>query len=340
MRTNRSLQRDPPRLTARRPLASFARLFRAGRPAEANSLLLPAIQGLARALPLSIGYRIADLSADLHRTCARDRRAALAENLRILTGEPDPDAERRAFRHYSRFVFEFLRGPDVPEAEFRFEGLDRLEAARAAGRGAILAVPHAGNWLIGGARLARLGHPVVAVAGVQLVSAWTDRIRAQQRAQGIEIVSSGVAGGRALRRALAANSVVALLADGDVYRGGHPVAFAGHRVILPEGPARLAQRTGAPLFPAFAFRLPDGSFRCEIRSEIPVPEGEAGIRAATAEIGRTLETILSVDPAQWLLFRRFFAPVGHGPEAARTRGAGSTRDAATERRAPVLGRAS
>ncbi|MCA9753676.1 MAG: lysophospholipid acyltransferase family protein [Gemmatimonadetes bacterium] len=303
-------------------------------------MLLPAIQGLARALPLSIGYRIADLSADLHRTCARNRRAALAENLRILTGGPDPAAERRAFRHYSRFVFELLRGPDVPEAGFRFEGLERLEAARAAGRGAILAVPHTGNWLIGGARLARLGHPVVAVAGVQLASAWTDRIRAQQRAQGIEIVSSGVAGGRALRRALAANSVVALLADGDVYRGGHPVDFAGRRVILPEGPARLAQRTGAPLFPAFAFRLADGSFRCEIRPEIPVRAGEEGVRNATAEIGRTLETILSEDPAQWLLFRRFFAPTAHETAAARTGGAAPSRGAAAERRAPVLGRAS
>jgi KDO2-lipid IV(A) lauroyltransferase len=281
-------------------------------------LLLTTVTGLVRALPLPIGYRLADLASEAHRICSPERRRAVEENLAVLLGaaEPPERAVRAVFRNYGRLLLEILRGPDVPEVEYRFRHLERLREARQRGRGVIVALPHTGSWNLGGARLAARGIRLHAVAATQLNAAWSDSLRRRQEAAGIGILGPGSV--RSLAGVLARNEVLALLVDGDVFRRGVPVAFAGRDIRFPAGPARLAARTGAALLPAVGARHADGSLSVEFLPEVrPEGAGDAAIVRTTAALARTLEEALRADPGQWMIFRRFFvgAPAV-GPEVA------------------------
>jgi KDO2-lipid IV(A) lauroyltransferase len=282
-------------------------------------MLLPAVTAVARALPLEAGYRISDWLSDGHRRLSRERREAVLGNLRVLLGESG-DAERTTgavFRSYGRFLFEFLRGPDVSEIPHRFERWEALEQALGRGRGVILAVLHTGNWELTGARLARAGVPVHAVAGVQLRESWSRELGRRQARAGIRVLPPGVASWRALPRILARNEALALLVDGDVHQRALPVALCGHPVRLPSGPARLAARTGAALLPMCCRREPDGGFSARFLEEVPVTDGSpAAVRAATEEMARQLGNVLRDLAGQWLIFRSFFGDTAPGTGSA------------------------
>jgi lauroyl/myristoyl acyltransferase len=150
--------------------------------------------------------------------------------------------------------------------------------------------------------------PLSAVADVQLMRGWTPELRRRQEAAGIRILAPGLASGREMVRLLGRNEVLALLVDGNVFRGGIPVELAGRRVLFPAGPARLAGKTGAALMPAFGRRNKDSSLTFTFLREVPAgPDAVRDPAPAMREIARRLEGPLRADPGQWMIFRRFFA---------------------------------
>ncbi len=282
-----------------------------------GSLLLAAVTGVCRTIPLATGYRLADLASALHRRSSPQRRRAVESNLSCLLGDPpSSDLVSAVFRAYGRFLFEWLRGPEgLPCA---FEGWDRLEAARARGRGVVLVVPHTGNFEVAGVAAARAGFPIHAVAGIQLNERWTPELRRRQKAAGLPILPWSFATWRRLPELLAANEVVALLADGDRFAGGLPVDAFGAVARFPLGPAKLCARTGAALLPAYAVRRPDGTHVARFLPEIPV--AALGVRAATARAAAALAGVVREHPEQWMIFRRFHeersTPVAAAHDAA------------------------
>lgn len=281
-------------------------------------MLLAAVTGVARTVPLGAGYRIADLLSEGHRILFPDRRGVVEGNLRVLGGPgvEIPPLVTEVFRNYGRFLFEFLRGPELSEVEHGFEGWDRLEAALSRGRGLILTVLHTGNWEISGTRLARAGVKLHAVAGTQLTRGWTAELRRRQTAAGIRILPPTVASWRKIPRLLAHNEALALLVDGNVWRKGWPVTLCGRRATFPAGPARLAARTGAALLPACCLRGRDGALISRFLEEVRLAgESPAQLHDATQRLADRFEPILREYPGQWLVFRRFFddGPGREGP---------------------------
>lgn len=284
-------------------------------------MLLAAVTGMARAVPLETGYRFADACSEIHRWASSSRRRAVEDNLRALGVAEPAGSVPAVYRNFGRSLFEFLRGPYLPEIPVRFEGWEHLQGALAKGRGAIVAAPHTGNWGQAAAETTRRGHPVAAVAGVQLSPKWTPRLRERQKDGGILILPPTVASWRAMPRLLLdERRVLALLVDGDVFSGGLACAVDGRPVRFPTGPAKLALRTGSPLLNGWVLRDPDGGTRVGFGPEIPVE------RNAPGEVERVTRIVLERQlahlrrhPEQWLLFRRFF-----GPAAARDAAAAST----------------
>lgn len=266
-------------------------------------MLLAAVTGVCRTLPLGTGYRLADVASGLHRALSPRRRRAVAANLRVLVGSSRDLPVPSVFRNYGRFVFERLRGPDR-FAPARFVDWDRLAAARARGRGVVIALPHTGNFEICGSTAARAGIAIHAVAGVQMTAGWSPEIARRQTAAGLPILAPGLASWRRLLRLLAANEVVALLVDGNVYRGGHVVAAFGPPVSFPMGPAKLCARTGAALIPAYAVRTEAGEHEARFLEEIPV--ARLGAVRATELLAERLARVLRDHPDQWMIFRPFF----------------------------------
>ncbi len=217
-------------------------------------LLYRAASLVANALPERIAVPLASRGGMVAASFMGARSVVVGRNQQRIAVEPldASTTERRvrgAFASYGRYWMESFRLPSLDPArlaeQFSIEGLGHIEAARAAGKGAILAIPHLGGWEVGGAWFVRRGFPLTVV--VEPVEPpelfdWFVRLR---EGFGFKVIPLGPRAGMAVVRALRANQVVALLADRDIGGGGVDVEFFGETTKLPGGPATLARRMGA-----------------------------------------------------------------------------------------------
>ncbi len=245
-----------------------------------------------------------------HRTDGSRRRMATRHMRRVLGGGGDADASARAvMTSYGRYLAEALwvRGHRVPGmlANTQTEGLDMVIAAHDAGSGMIYALPHMGNWEAAAPVAVSEGIPIVAVAedlDNKRITDWFTRLRA---GFGIEIVlaTGRLEVMRKLEAAISDNKAVALLSDRDLGGRGVEVEFFGERTTLPPGPATLAVKTGAPLFPVATYFEGDGH-KVVIRPPIAVPGASSRseqVRLMTQELAHELEKLIREAPQQWHL---------------------------------------
>ena len=238
------------------------------------------------------------------------RRMAARHFTRVTGSDSGSDrASREIMGQYGRYYAEALwaRAPRIPGmvASTEVVGLENLERARDQGKGAIYALPHMGNWEAAAPISNNVGLPVVAVAevlGNERITEWFTKMRAEY---GIEIVlaTGRLEVMRRLEDAIKENKAVALLSDRDLKGRGVKVDFFGEKTTLPPGPATLALRTGAPLFPAGCYFTPDG-YRVEVGSPIEVPiEGTKTEKVAvmTQELAGHFERTIREAPTQWHL---------------------------------------
>ncbi len=265
----------------------------------------------------------AAVAASRHRPGLVQRREMVGRHLRRAMG-PDlggADLEAgvdAAFASYARYWAESLRLPGTPAAEIdagmSWEGIGRISRAVAAGRGAILALPHLGGWEWGGFWMVQQGFPMTVVVEALEPPELFEWFAGFRRSLGMDVVAVGPAAGRAVVRALRAGGVVCLLCDRTIgSSGGVDVEFFGERTLLPAGPATLALRTGAALLPAAVYFDGDGDrhlavVRPEIVPEV-VPKG-AGVAATRLEVARMsqvlageLEGLIRRAPTQWHLMQ-------------------------------------
>lgn len=236
-------------------------------------------------------------------------------HLQRVHGGPLPPAalraaSRRSFESYVRYWIESFRlsnmGGDDIDAGMWAEGLPHLDAALAAGKGAILALPHLGGWDFAGAWLVRRGYPLAVV--VEPVEppellAWFTALRS---GVGLTVIPLGPQAGSAVLRELRANRVVALLCDRDIGGGGVEVDFFGERTTLPGGPGTLALRAGAAVLPTAVYFEGNRGHRGEIRPSLAT-ERRGSLRADVARLTQDLavglESLIRAAPEQWHLFQ-------------------------------------
>ena len=246
----------------------------------------------------------------------RSRRETAATNMRRVLG-PDADlssASRAVMRSYGRYIAEALwaSGERVPDmlANTTIDGLDMVIKAHRRGRGMIYALPHMGNWEAAAPVAVNEGIPVVAVAEDlenKRITEWFTELRAEF---GIEIV---LATGRTevmrkLETAIADNKAVALLSDRDLKGRGVEVDMFGERTTLPPGPATLAVKTGAPLFPVATYFKDDGH-HVVVRPPLSIPPADSRgqqVRLLTEALAGELEKLILQAPDQWHMVQPFW----------------------------------
>lgn len=218
-------------------------------------------------------------------------------------------ASAEVMESYGRYWAEALwfRSRRIPEllASTQVEGLDRVLAARDAGKGMILGLPHMGNWEVAAPVAVTRAIPLVAVAerlANQRITDWFTYMRAQA---GIEIVlaTGGVEVMRRLESALSQNKAVALLSDRDIKGRGVEVEFFGEKTTLPPGPATLAIRSGAPLFPVATYFHGEG-YQVVVRPALDVPGGgtrSERVQRLTQDLATAMEELILEAPTQWHL---------------------------------------
>jgi KDO2-lipid IV(A) lauroyltransferase len=270
---------------------------------------------LAEAVPLRIGYLVAWYAGmAVYFAWWGGRRRAIENMLHVTAGDRALARRhaRRSFSYYALYLVDFLRmgrvSGDEVEHRLEFERWEMLEQGRA-GSGLLFVTVHFGNWDFAAARIAGHGLPLAVITDT-FEDREIDRVVVGTRERlGVRIIPAERTGPGVLR-ALRNNEVVALLIDIPDTASSVEVEFFGDTVSVPDGPARIALRTGASVIAGVVAR--DGE-----RSErfVPVVERveytatgarEDDVRRLTQAIMEELEGMVRRQPEQWYIFRRLW----------------------------------
>jgi phosphatidylinositol dimannoside acyltransferase len=290
--------------------------------ARAVDLAFAAGWGAVRLLPewiATAGFRAgADIALRRQPRGVRQLRA----NLRRVVGPDVSDVERdellaAAMRSYCRYWMETFRLPamDHDALNARVDaltiGAEHIDAAVAAGRGLIVALPHMGNWDVGALWLVRHGVPFTTVAERLKPESLFDRFVDYRESLGMEVLA--LTGGARppvdeLRDRLQGGGCVALVADRDLSRSGVDVEFFGETARMPAGPTFLAATTGAALLPVGMWFTPDGGWGQHIGAPVALPEGRLRDRvtAGTQAVADAFAAQIAAHPSDWHMLQRLW----------------------------------
>jgi lauroyl/myristoyl acyltransferase len=263
---------------------------------------------------------------------ARDGKGVrqLRANLRVATGgrlreDELSELTTRAVRSYARYWQEAFRLPTIGSdrivAGTELRGIEHLSKALADGRGAIVALPHSGNWDAAGVWLVNwLDGPFMTVAERLEPESLYRRFLAYRESLGMRIVP--LTGGprpssEVLRDWVADGGASCLLVDRNFGSGGVPVSFFGREATMPGGAALLAAQTGAALFPAVG-RFTATGWQVDIAPEVPVDgPGRLAVRVREAmqSVADTFAAGIAQKPEDWHMLGRIWADVPPDPPA-------------------------
>ena len=276
---------------------------------------------LALSLPEPVAYGLADAGGTLAARLFPARRRVVAANLARITGAAPGSRRLRhhvsaSFRAYARYWLETFRLVREKRSFFldRFEcrGVEGIDRALERGTGAVVVGAHLGNWDAAGAWAAATGRPITAIAEVLHPRRLFDFFVAHRERLGISIVPAEGGALRKLIAAVEAGRIIAIVGDRDLGGRGPRVSFFGETTTLPSGPARVALRTGAPLFAmgVYGTRRPDGrrGWVGEILDPIDPPSEQSpeAVRLLTQEIALRLEGLIAEHPEEWHVFQPFW----------------------------------
>ncbi|WP_197373516.1 phosphatidylinositol mannoside acyltransferase [Mycolicibacterium baixiangningiae] len=260
---------------------------------------------VVRALPDSLACNMFDAGA---RYWARDGGPEqLRKNLARVTGVTPADVSdelmRASLASYARYWREAFRLPTMDHRrlgrELTVAGIEHVWDALEAGRGAVVALPHSGNWDMAGVWLVQNHGTFTTVAERLRPESLFNRFVAYRESLGFEVIP--LSGGerppyQLLRDRLRANRVVCLMAERDLTRHGVAVDFFGEPTRMPAGPAKLACETGAALLPVHCWFDGDG-WGMEVFEPLDTSGGDVGV--ITQALADRFATNIAKYPEDW-----------------------------------------
>ena len=249
----------------------------------------------------------------------RHRRIA-AQNLEAAFPHR-PAAERRAivrnvFKHFGRMLFELMKfsglSPSEMLARVEFEGMERVEAAHALGRGTLFITGHFGYWELHAIAHGAAGFSIGVLARAldnPALHALLERIRGCTG--NFVIYRRGAI--RRVFRALQSNQSVALLIDQHIQPpDAVTVSFFDRPASTTLALATLAQRTGAPVIPVFAMPVGPGRYRLVYEHPVDPPSEDTpeAVRDFTQRCTDVLEMYVRRNPELWLWMHRRWRGAG------------------------------
>jgi len=192
-----------------------------------------------------------------------------------------------------RYLNRLLRETDRVEVS----GIEHLQAARAAGKGAMLATGHFGNWEAIRLAFARAGWPPALIYR-RFNNPLFDR-QAQRRMQVIDapIFHKGRRGSLGMVRHVRGGGCALILTD-QRFSGAPDLPFFGHPAKTSLGAAEIALHYGAALLPVRGERIGrDSRFRVVIEPPMPVEGRDA--EAIMADVNLRLQAWVEDAPGQY-----------------------------------------
>ena len=288
---------------------------------------------VVRWLPEKAAYGIFRVFADRSwRKRGKSVRRLESNLARVLgpgaTEERIREVSKQGMRNYLRYYCDTFRletwSRERVYETIHVEGEQMLRDTLASGRGAIVALPHMGNWDHAGAWAATLTDGGFTTVAERLKpEKLFERFLRFRESIGMEVLpltgGSGTFAG--LMRRVRSGGLVCLVAERDLTEHGVPVEFFGETTKLPAGPAALAVATKAALYPVTLW-YDETSLHAKIWPELEVPaEGTKPQKTARLcqQLADTFAEGIAAHPADWHMLQRLWL-VDLDPEHAARRG--------------------
>lgn len=272
----------------------------------------------SRIIPLSLANAFAQPIGELVGAAWSSKMETAKRNYAHILGLPADHPKvaataRDCFRHFGRYTTETIAvqgwGTDTVVDLLDVVGGENLAAAEAHGKGVIFVSGHMGATEVAGAMAVVRGYKIVTPVEEMRPQWLFEYITESRRRMGITILPaerSGVTLLRTLRR----GGMAAFVIDAGIDRGGAvTVDFFGRPTLFPDGPARLARLSGAPLVFSACVRLPGGRYRAHIFPPVIAnrrANADADAREVTQELAHTFEGMVRRYPSQWYAFREMW----------------------------------
>jgi phosphatidylinositol dimannoside acyltransferase len=262
---------------------------------------------VVRAMPEFMARNAFDVGA--HYASRNGGPGQLRKNLaRVLGVTPDrvPDGLIRAsLASYARYWREAFRLPTMDlkalgaQLDPHFAGKEHVAAALDAGRGAVMALPHSGNWDMAGVWLVHKHGTFTTVNERLKPESLYNRFIAYRESLGFEMLP--LSGGErppfeVLAERLRDNRPVCLMADRDLTRAGVQVDFFGEPTRMPAGSAKLAVETGADLIPVHCWYTAHG---WAFSMHAPLDTSSGDVAVITQKLADQFARNIAAHPADW-----------------------------------------
>ena len=295
------------------------------RPAEGllRNVVRAAFSAALARLPAALGYRIACWRADSLFRREDGKSTEIARNLRLVLGdELSPAAAHELTREWFRLasceavdVKRLRHGARPLRRLVEIRGREHLEAALAAGKGAILCTGHFGSHSSGFSVLHASGFPVTTVgrwwykyapglsaAERRFWHLYLRPVRRQRQRPNIEPWPGRPQVAVLAAAALRANEVVTISSDAapldaDPTRAVE-VTFLGRQARLLPGVVTLARLTGAPVLMVFMHRLAD--YRHQVLEISPPVSLEGDTVTVFGRCVAAINAAVKRSPAEWV----------------------------------------
>ncbi|BBY16416.1 phosphatidylinositol mannoside acyltransferase [Mycolicibacterium litorale] len=254
----------------------------------------------------------------------------LRKNLARVTGvapaEVPDELMRASLASYARYWREAFRLPAMDHRrlgrELGVTGIQHVWDALDAGRGAVVALPHSGNWDMAGVWLVQNHGTFTTVAERLRPESLFNRFVAYRESLGFEVIP--LSGGERppyelLRDRLRDNRVVCLMAERDLTLNGVQVDFFGEPTRMPAGPAKLACDTGAALLPVHCWFEGDG-WGMEVFEPLDTSGGD--VAAITQALADRFAVNIAAYPEDWHMLQPQWLADLSDARRARLAGAG------------------
>ena len=265
-------------------------------------------QLLPRKMALALGVWIGNLS---YIVLKRRRRIAIS-NLKIAFAKKFSDQEiqricRKSFQGLGKNLAEFLQFPQLTTENIwelvNVEGKENLDIALGQGKGAIIFVPHFGNWELTGL--------ITGVLIPNRIKAIVFELRNKRLNQLVwkyrqHLSAELIPKKRAIRRiilALQQNCAIGFFADQDAGDSGVFVDFFGKPASAVRSPMILALKTGAPILFSVCIRQPNNQHLVKIYEPFYIEISknlEHDVQYNTERLLKILEREIRKYPDQWL----------------------------------------
>jgi KDO2-lipid IV(A) lauroyltransferase len=266
---------------------------------------------VSRGTALALGRGLGGLWGDL------DRRHVARAVDQLRGAFPDWDESRLlrtargVYRHFGQVLFDILwlqgRSRETVLGIVEFVGSEYASAVIAAGRGAVYATGHLGNWEILALAHAWQRGPVAVVARALDNPALDERLVAFRRQAGSTVIYKQKALAQALRFLRGGGGVAMLIDQNVAASDGVFVDFFGRPAATTTVAAALAMKTGAALVPCRIETLPNGRYRITYEEPLswsPAVDRQTEIARLTQELTARIEAWVRATPEQWLWMHR------------------------------------